>query len=116
MGLSGLEGIASVHFFSSDVAGGILVALTRAHILIEGRVQGVFFRSSMKEVADRYGVKGWARNLPSGEVEALVEGESGAVDGLIEWCRQGPPAAAVDRVTVGWEQPKDEFTSFFIKR
>jgi len=92
------------------------VALKRAHILVEGRVQGVFYRASMKETAEHYGVKGWVRNLPGGEVEALVEGEEGAVDGLIEWCRQGPPGAAVDNVRVEWEPPKGDFESFFIKR
>lgn len=92
------------------------MTLKRARILIEGRVQGVFFRASMKEMADRYGVKGWVRNLLSGEVEALVEGKDVAVDSLIKWCWQGPPAAVIDRVTVEWEPPKGEFKAFLIKR
>ncbi|HZD59460.1 MAG TPA: acylphosphatase [Anaerolineae bacterium] len=76
----------------------------------------MFFRSSMKEVADRYGVRGWVRNLLGGEVEALVEGEDAAVHALIEWCWQGPPTAAVDNVAVEWELPKGEFESFSIRR
>ena len=92
------------------------MALKRARILIEGRVQGVYFRAGMKETAERYGVKGWVRNLPSGEVEALVEGENSAIDKLIEWCHHGPPFSAVDHVTVELEPPKGKFESFFIKR
>jgi len=92
------------------------VTVKRAHIIVEGRVQGVFYRASMKETADIYGVKGWVRNLPSGEVEALAEGEGSAIDGLIEWCRQGPPGAAVDEVRIDWEEPKGEFKSFEVRR
>ncbi|MBE0447301.1 MAG: acylphosphatase [Actinobacteria bacterium] len=92
------------------------MALKRAHILIEGRVQGVFFRASMKEEAERYGIKGWVRNLPGGDVEALIEGENAAVDELIKWCWQGPPGAMIDHITVEWEPPKGEFESFLIKR
>lgn len=68
----------------------------------------------MKEKADLYGVKGWVKNLPSGEVEALVEGEDTAVDELIDWCWQGPPAAKVDRVEISWEEPKEEFKTFSV--
>jgi len=92
------------------------VTVKRAHIIVEGRVQGVFYRASMKEMADIYGVKGWVRNLPSGEVEAMAEGDNNAIDNLVEWCRQGPPNAAVDHVWVDWETPKNEFKSFEIRR
>lgn len=88
----------------------------RAHLLIKGRVQGVFFRSSMKEMADLYHVKGWVKNTFSGDVEAVVEGRDRDVDDLIEWCRQGPPAAAVDRVEISWQEPKGDFKAFSIKR
>lgn len=92
------------------------MTVKRAHIIVEGRVQGVFYRASMKEMADIYGVKGWVRNLPSGEVEAVAEGDSNAIDDLVKWCRQGPPNAAVDQVCVDWETPKNEFKSFEIRR
>lgn len=88
----------------------------RAYILIKGLVQGVFYRSSMKEMANFYGVKGWVRNLPSGEVEAEVEGEDSAISNLIDWCWQGPPSAKVDRVEINWVEPRGEFKSFSIKR
>lgn len=87
----------------------------RLHLLIKGRVQGVYYRQSMKEMADFYRVKGWVKNLPSGEVEAVVEGESGMVDELVEWSRRGPDRAAVDNVKIDWEEPKGEFKSFIIR-
>ncbi len=88
----------------------------RAHLIIEGRVQGVFYRQSMKEMADIFGVKGWVRNLPSGEVEAEIEGDNGAVDNLLEWCRQGPPSAAVDYIKIDWGEPGGDFKAFVVKR
>lgn len=87
----------------------------RAHLIINGRVQGVFYRQGMKEMANIFGVKGWVRNLPSGEVEAEIEGDNSAVDNLLEWCRQGPPAAAVDYIKIDWEEPKGNLKDFIIK-
>lgn len=92
------------------------MALGRAHIVIEGRVQGVCYRAGLKEEADRFGLKGWVRNLPGGEVEAMVEGDEGAIDALTEWCRKGPPRAAVDSVTVEPETPLGDFDTFLIIR
>ncbi|MHB8263284.1 MAG: acylphosphatase [Acidimicrobiales bacterium] len=71
----------------------------RFHVVIEGRVQGVFFRQSCLEVAASYDLGGWVRNTPDGNVEAVFEGNSAAVRKAIEWCYQGPPLARVDRVT-----------------
>ncbi|MEM1794183.1 MAG: acylphosphatase [Desulfurococcaceae archaeon] len=87
----------------------------RAHIKVYGIVQGVFFRSSMKRVADKLGVKGWVRNLPDGSVEAVVEGPRNKVEELIKWAHKGPPLARVDRVEVVWEQYIGEFKDFRIK-
>ncbi|MEM1642993.1 MAG: acylphosphatase [Desulfurococcaceae archaeon] len=87
----------------------------RAHIKVYGIVQGVFFRSSMKRVADKLGVKGWVRNLPDGSVEAVVEGPRNRVEELIKWAHKGPPLARVDRVEVVWEQYIGEFKDFRIK-
>lgn len=74
--------------------------LTRVHLLISGRVQGVFFRATTKEEARARGLTGWVRNTGDGRVEAEVQGSSDAVDQLIEECRTGPPMASVTDVEV----------------
>ena len=89
--------------------------MVRAHLYISGRVQGVFFRYETKAMALKLGVNGWVRNLPNGQVEALVEGEKEKVEKLIEFCRRGPPGAHVTQVDVKWESPTGEFKSFVIK-
>jgi acylphosphatase len=80
----------------------------RKEVTVAGRVQGVFFRSSLQEEAERKGVSGWAENTPDGQVRAALEGPAGSVDALIEWCRSGPSAADVDSVDVRDETPKGE--------
>ncbi len=72
----------------------------RRHVWIEGRVQGVFFRVSLQDAARRRRVTGWTGNLPDGRVEAVLQGATTDVEQVVEWCRQGPPAARVDRVRV----------------
>jgi len=68
------------------------------HLLIHGRVQGVWFRESMRREAERLGVAGWVRNAPDGSVEAVIQGSDAAVDALIAWARSGPPQARVERI------------------
>jgi len=80
----------------------------RAHVYISGRVQGVFFRATTREQAERLGVAGWVRNLPDGRVEALFEGPRPAVEACLEWCHHGPPGARVTGVEVEWQQPRGE--------
>ena len=63
--------------------------------VISGRVQGVSFRASMREVAMHHGVHGWVRNRNDGAVEALVQGDEDAVGRLLDWARFGPPGAEV---------------------
>jgi len=70
------------------------------HLHIEGRVQGVWFRESMRREAERLGVTGWVRNLPDGSVEAVVQGTVEAVDALLVWSRTGPPMARVERIVL----------------
>lgn len=89
--------------------------MVRAHVIIRGMVQGVFFRSYTREWARELGVKGWVRNLPDGCVEAVFEGEEGRVKEIIERCRRGPPLAIVEEVRVSWEPYKGEFKEFEIK-
>ncbi len=90
--------------------------MVRAHLRIYGRVQGVFFRSTMRDVARELGVGGWVRNLPDGSVEAVVEGEREKVERVIEWAHQGPPLARVRKVEVRWEDYRGEFDDFRIVR
>jgi acylphosphatase len=70
----------------------------RCHV--SGRVQGVFYRASARERARQLGVTGYARNLPDGRVEVLACGDPAAVDALLHWLWQGPPASHVTAVDV----------------
>ncbi len=89
--------------------------MVRAHLRIYGIVQGVFFRATMKEVADRLGVKGWVRNVADGSVEAVLEGPRDKVLQVIKWAHRGPPAAKVTRVEIRWEAYRGEFRDFRIR-
>ncbi|MFC1480154.1 acylphosphatase [Candidatus Omnitrophota bacterium] len=86
----------------------------RAHVVISGLVQGVFFRSDTMEEATRLGLTGWVKNRWDGRVEAVFEGEKQDVDKMISWCYQGPPAARVDTVEIAWEDYTGKFDSFFV--
>jgi acylphosphatase len=72
----------------------------KLHLIIHGRVQGVFFRDSMRQEAQRLGVSGWVRNRSDGSVEAVVHGDPVAVDALVGWARRGPELAHVERVDI----------------
>jgi len=87
----------------------------RAHVLIKGRVQGVFFRAETCSQAYRLSIVGWVKNRWDGRVEAVFEGEEKAVQKMISWCYKGPPAAIIEDVEVKWEDYKGEFTSFSIR-
>jgi acylphosphatase len=84
-------------------------------IKITGSVQGVFFRQSTKEKADRFGIKGTVRNCEDDSVEIIATGEKDQLDKLIAWCREGPPRAVVDNVTTQ-ELSLREFKNFSIIR
>lgn len=87
----------------------------RAHIVVSGIVQGVFFRSETRELAARQGVTGWVRNRVDGCVEAVLEGDDVAVNAVIAFCRRGPPRAWVDDVEVTWETYRGAFDDFSIR-
>jgi acylphosphatase len=78
----------------------------RRRVVVSGRVQGVFFRDSLRRVALQHGVAGWARNTAEGTVEAVFEGEPGAVERLVDYARLGPPDAEVESVEVADEEPE----------
>lgn len=86
----------------------------KAHVIITGRVQGVYFRGNTRDEAKKYGVNGWVRNLPDGKVEAVFEGEKDAVDKAIEFVKHGPSYAKVTDLEVSWQDYTDEFTDFRI--
>jgi len=88
--------------------------MKRYHVLISGRVQGVFFRANTWEKACSLGLTGWVRNLPDSRVEAVFEGEDCAAEAMREWCRTGTPPARVDRLQAEEESPTGEFTDFRI--
>jgi acylphosphatase len=81
-------------------------------LLIHGRVQGVFFRNSMQLQAENLAVSGWVRNCMDGSVEAVVQGEPGAVDAIVRWAHHGPEMSYVEHVDV-WPA-EGNFTRFEI--
>jgi len=87
----------------------------QAHLIISGKVQGVFYRASTRDKAIRLGITGWVKNLPGGNVEAVFQGEKHKVMQMIEWCKKGPAYSRVDDVSVTWEEPKEEFETFEVR-
>ncbi len=88
----------------------------RVRVWISGQVQGVGFRWAVEDEARAKGVLGWVRNLPEGRVEAVFEGDEGAVQRVVEFCRRGPALARIDDVQVVHEEYTGEFDGFSIRR
>jgi acylphosphatase len=88
----------------------------RVRFRVSGRVQGVAYRASAVDAAVKEGVVGWVRNLPTGDVDGLVQGEATAVDGFLAWAARGPTSARVDRLTTVDEEVADDLTRFEIRR
>ena len=84
--------------------------MKRLHIFIDGKVQGVFYRATMQQMARSLQLKGWIRNLPTGKVEALLEGDEKRLDEIIDWCWKGPPRAFVKNVTWIEETHQGEYS------
>ena len=84
-------------------------------LVIKGRVQGVFYRATAKDIADRLGIKGWVRNLPDNNVEVRATASEEILQKFMNWCKQGPPKAKVDDVIVEELSP-EEFKGFRIIR
>lgn len=87
----------------------------RAHVRVSGQVQGVFFRDSAREKARELGLAGHVKNSPDGDVEALFEGPSEAVEEMVRWCEQGPPQASVENVEVNYEPARGDLTGFEVR-
>jgi acylphosphatase len=86
----------------------------RVHIFVKGKVQGVYFRQGMKDVAEKKNVTGWVRNLQDQRVEAVLEGKDSDVNSVIEWSHTGPPNAIVDDVEIISENYIGKFLKFEI--
>jgi acylphosphatase len=88
----------------------------RVHVFVSGRVQGVFFRDKTRQKAEEMRVRGWIRNLLDGRVEAVFEGGKEEVEKMVDWVREGPAFAQIEKLDIAWEDYEDEFNDFEIKR
>ncbi|MGB0855455.1 MAG: acylphosphatase [Nitrosopumilus sp.] len=84
----------------------------RIKIFVTGKVQGVFFRQTLKVMAKKNHVVGWVKNLKDGRVEAVLEGDDEKIDRLIEWAHGGPANARVEDVEIRNEKYTGEFSKF----
>ena len=87
----------------------------RAHVFIDGRVQGVFYRAFTREVAVSLGLSGWVRNLRDGRVEAVFEGQKDLIRQAIHQCHAGPPGARVTHIDTQWENFTGNENGFHIR-
>ncbi len=85
------------------------------HVIISGRVQGVWFRANTKQKAEQLGLTGWVRNTPDGCVEAVFEGEERLIKEMIKWCHKGPSLAKVEKVEVKNQNLIGGFDGFSIR-
>ena len=91
------------------------MAKVRKHVVMQGLVQGVWFRATTREQALANHVKGWVRNVYNGDVEAVFEGEEEDVTQVLQWCYKGPPYARVLKVEVKTETHTGEFSTFSVR-
>jgi acylphosphatase len=87
-------------------------AMKRVSVIAGGIVQGVCFRYYAQRKAEELGLTGWVRNISDGRIEAVIEGEDGEVDCMVQWFRHGPPDARVDEFTVREQPYRGEFDDF----
>ncbi len=88
------------------------MADVRAHLLVDGMVQGVGYRFFAMRKANVYGLKGFAKNLIDGRVEVVVEGERGLIEDFVKDLRRGPLSAHVSDIIIDWDIPTFEFERF----
>ena len=88
---------------------------SRVHLLIEGIVQGVFYRAFTRDIAHTLGLNGWVKNLLDGRVEAVFEGKREFIERAIQECYSGPPGARVTTIEVKWEEFKGDLRGFTIR-
>lgn len=91
------------------------MGITRYHLLIEGRVQGVGYRMSAQITAQKIGVTGWVRNLSNGRVEIVAESEPTQLNQLVDWAWQGPQFAKVTDISITEQPATGEFDTFEVR-
>ena len=91
------------------------MSLTAKHILIKGKVQGVFFRRHTRQIAEALDIMGWVKNTGEGDVEIFAQGNEDAIEQLISWCKQGPPRADVKDVEIIDERPDISIKKFSVQ-
>src|ERR1700679_934894 len=84
----------------------------RVHVIVRGRVTGVFFRAATQREARRLGGTGWVKTRPAEKVEILAEGEEESIREIVSWAHHGPSAARVDDIDVRWRGYTGEFSDF----
>ena len=89
--------------------------MKQLHVIIQGSVQGVFFRDSTREKAQQLNLTGWVRNNSDGTVEAIFQGEENNLKKILEFCNQGPSSAKVEKVKVEWQDISENLSEFTIK-
>jgi acylphosphatase len=87
----------------------------RAHLFMDGRVQGVFYRGFTQDLAYNLGLSGWVKNLRDGRVEAVFEGKKKLIEEALKECYSGPPGAKVSNIEVTWEVYEGEENGFHIR-
>jgi len=88
---------------------------SNVHVIISGRVQGVFFRVNTKQKAEQLGLFGWVRNTSNGNVEAVFEGEQEQIKEMLKWCHNGPSMAHVENVEIKNQDSTNGFDGFSIR-
>ena len=94
----------------------MMTSHARVHLIIKGRVQGVYFRASTVQQARQLGLTGWVMNRHDGSVEVLAEGPSDTVEELVTWCGQGPPGARVEGIELQRQDFRGEFGGFRVRQ
>ncbi len=89
--------------------------LTAKHIVVKGKVQGVFFRKNTKQIADDLNISGWVKNTDEGHVEIFAQAFEDEVEKFIHWCKQGPSKADVENVEIKDAKPDNSINHFSIK-
>lgn len=92
------------------------VMLKRMRVTITGRVQGIFYRTFIKENAEELQVKGYVKNLPTGQVEAVFEGQGEKINEMLKRCKKGPKLAMIKNIEIKEERPTKEWTAFIVLR